>query len=293
MLCQAAELEHGIMCQYLFAAFSLKQHDGEGPEQRGAGRGGPALAQADHRTSRPRRCCTWPWCRTCCPRSARPRTCPGRTSRSPPATTRPGCMLALLPFGEAGAASISCSSSGPEGMALHDARRAGRLQPGASRLMRPSATSCRTLQDFATDRAPVPVDRGGHRPTWPSSTASGGCSSARRGPRPRSEHFGWPELVPVTDAGVRAAGHRRRSSSRARARAETGANAHFGQFVADPRRVRAAHARPVPRLRPGAPGARRRTSARSERDPDVPLVTDPLAAAGDGPVQRLPTRSCC
>jgi len=24
MLCEAAELEHGIMCQYLFAAFSLK-----------------------------------------------------------------------------------------------------------------------------------------------------------------------------------------------------------------------------------------------------------------------------
>src|SRR6202030_1831923 len=29
-LCQAAELEHGIMCQYLFAAFSLKQSAGEG-----------------------------------------------------------------------------------------------------------------------------------------------------------------------------------------------------------------------------------------------------------------------
>jgi hypothetical protein len=25
MLCEAAELEHGIMCQYLFAAFSLKR----------------------------------------------------------------------------------------------------------------------------------------------------------------------------------------------------------------------------------------------------------------------------
>jgi hypothetical protein len=25
MLCEAAEVEHGIMCQYLFAAFSLKQ----------------------------------------------------------------------------------------------------------------------------------------------------------------------------------------------------------------------------------------------------------------------------
>src|SRR5215469_2555245 len=30
MLCQAAELEHGIMCQYLFAAFSLKQSEDEG-----------------------------------------------------------------------------------------------------------------------------------------------------------------------------------------------------------------------------------------------------------------------
>src|SRR5947199_10482365 len=30
MLCEAAELEHGIMCQYLFAAFSLKQRTDEG-----------------------------------------------------------------------------------------------------------------------------------------------------------------------------------------------------------------------------------------------------------------------
>src|SRR5579871_2403291 len=30
MLCEAAELEHGIMCQYLFAAFSLKQSIDEG-----------------------------------------------------------------------------------------------------------------------------------------------------------------------------------------------------------------------------------------------------------------------
>src|ERR671937_88203 len=35
MLCEAAELEHGIMCQYLFAAFSLKQAADEGltPEE--------------------------------------------------------------------------------------------------------------------------------------------------------------------------------------------------------------------------------------------------------------------
>src|SRR5438309_11102571 len=30
MLCEAAELEHGIMCQYLFAAFSMKQARSEG-----------------------------------------------------------------------------------------------------------------------------------------------------------------------------------------------------------------------------------------------------------------------
>src|SRR5579872_4767706 len=30
MLCEAAELEHGIMCQYLYAAFSLKQSQDEG-----------------------------------------------------------------------------------------------------------------------------------------------------------------------------------------------------------------------------------------------------------------------
>ena len=33
MLCEAAELEHGIMCGYLYAAFSLKQSGAEGLSQ--------------------------------------------------------------------------------------------------------------------------------------------------------------------------------------------------------------------------------------------------------------------
>ena len=33
MLCEAAELEHAIMCQYLFAAFSLKQGVGRGADR--------------------------------------------------------------------------------------------------------------------------------------------------------------------------------------------------------------------------------------------------------------------
>jgi hypothetical protein len=34
MLSEAAELKHGIMCQYLFAAFSLKTSTEEGVDER-------------------------------------------------------------------------------------------------------------------------------------------------------------------------------------------------------------------------------------------------------------------
>ena len=46
MLCEAAELEHGIMCQYLFAAFTLKQRHRRGTDGRRA-RGGQPLAPCD------------------------------------------------------------------------------------------------------------------------------------------------------------------------------------------------------------------------------------------------------
>ena len=38
MLCEAAELEHGIMCQYLFAASSLKQGQERGSPRRNSRR---------------------------------------------------------------------------------------------------------------------------------------------------------------------------------------------------------------------------------------------------------------
>jgi hypothetical protein len=69
MLCQAAELEHGLMCQYLFAAFPLKQRAEEGltsEELDAVTRWG-----ARSPTSPPVRCCTSRSCRTCSPRSAR------------------------------------------------------------------------------------------------------------------------------------------------------------------------------------------------------------------------------
>ena len=55
MLFQAAELEYGIMCQYLFAAFSLKQRADEGLAP-GSLELSPA-GGARSPTSPPRRCC--------------------------------------------------------------------------------------------------------------------------------------------------------------------------------------------------------------------------------------------
>jgi hypothetical protein len=71
MLCQAAEVEHGIMCQYLFAAFSLKQREDEGSRRRNSRRSRDGGARSP--TWRARRCCTSRSFRTCSPRSVRRR----------------------------------------------------------------------------------------------------------------------------------------------------------------------------------------------------------------------------
>jgi len=125
MLCEAAELEHGIMCQYLYAAFSLKQSQDEGSAPR---KHRPSTAGASRsRTWPPRRCCTCPWCRTCCPRSARPRTCPGRTSRSPPPL--PGRRApGAYPVRRGGAASLHVPRA-PGGHGHRGRRRDDRVPP--------------------------------------------------------------------------------------------------------------------------------------------------------------------
>jgi hypothetical protein len=72
ILCEAAELEHGIMCQYLFAAFSLKQCEDEGLTANVS----PGARQS--RMSRSRRCSTSRSSRTCCRRSVPLPTSPGQ-----------------------------------------------------------------------------------------------------------------------------------------------------------------------------------------------------------------------
>src|SRR3974377_2302669 len=112
MLCEAAELEHGIMCQYLFAAFSLKQTADEGrgkTELHGARARVPNLLAAVGAA----------------PHLARPNL-PAPASHYPA-----GVQLALLPFGEQALQHFMFLER-PEGMDLDDAEglaAMGRAEP--------------------------------------------------------------------------------------------------------------------------------------------------------------------
>ena len=112
MLCAAAELEHALMCEYLFAAFTLKRSVEEGLTDRAA-RGGRALAigdigcgQAGDAASRDQR---------------QPDLC--ARGEPPPVSTQPASTGAALPAGRAAGAccrsaskrsGTSCSSNVPK-----------------------------------------------------------------------------------------------------------------------------------------------------------------------------------
>jgi hypothetical protein len=118
MLCEAAELEHGIMCQYLFAAFSLKQGEAEGLS-------GAELAAAARWRTQVSRVATQEMLHLAlvhnllsaigaAPHMARPNL-PAPASHYPA-----GVQLALLPFGEQALRHFMFLER-PEGMDLADA----------------------------------------------------------------------------------------------------------------------------------------------------------------------------
>jgi CDGSH-type Zn-finger protein/truncated hemoglobin YjbI len=267
MLCEAAELEHGIMCQYLYAVFSLKQDDGLAGDQLAAvqrWRSGIAhvatqemlhLALVHNLLSAV----------GAAPHLARP-------NLPQPANYYPaGVQLALLPFGEQALQHFMFLER-PEGMDLADAdglRAVGRAQPHLS-----EQDIVPRGQDFATVghlyrsiEAGLAHLAGEHGEDWlfvgpPRAQATSG-------------HFGWPELIPVTDlaSAQRAIDEILEQGEGARGHWQ---NAHFGQFVEildeyqqmvatnpdfDPvRPVITANVRP------------------HERDTGVLLITDPLTA---------------
>ncbi len=269
MLCEAAELEHGIMCQYLYAAFSLKQGADEGltDEELAAVRRWrkgiahvatqemlhlalvhnllSAIGAAPHLT---------------------------RPNLPQPANYYPaGVQLALLPFGEPALQHFMFLER-PEGMDLQDAeglRAVGRAQPHLTeRDIVPRG------QDFATVGHLYRSIEAGLRHL---SEVHGEDWLFVGPPRAQAttEDFGWPELIPVTDLasalqaideileqGEGPRGHWR--------------DAHFGQFVEildEYQQMHAAH----PDFNPVRPVVAANVRPH-ERDIEVRLITDPLTA---------------
>jgi len=269
MLCEAAELEHGIMCQYLFAAFSLKQSAAEGLTE-------DELAAANRWRQRILHVAAQEMLHLALVQNLL--TAIGgpphlvRPNLPQPAAHYPaGVQLALLPFGEQALRHFMFLER-PEGMDLGDADglvAAGRAEP----LMSEGDIVPRS-QDFATV---------GH--LYRSIEAGFARLADKYGeewlfvgpPRAQAsaEHFRWTDLVVVTDL---ASAQRAIDTILEQGEGPRGdwRNAHFGQFVAildEYRQMREAS----PEFDPVRPVIAANVRP-PQRDVEVPLITDPVTA---------------
>ena len=271
MLCEAAELEHGIMCQYLYAAFSLKQSAGEGLTA--------AEAEAVQR-----------WRKHvfhiaaqemlhlalvqnllsaigAAPHLSRPNF-PQPASHYPA-----GVHLTLLPFGEEALRHFMFLER-PEGMDLEDAAGMAAFANAAPAAV-PRVQVGEIVprgQDFATV---------GH--LYRSIEAGVAHLAAKLGEevlfigpsraQATQQYFGWPELVAVTDV---ASAQRAIDEILEQGEGPRGhwRDAHFGQFVAileEYLQLREAN----PAFDPVRPVVTVNVRP-SERDTSIPLATDPI-----------------
>ena len=192
---KAAELEHLVLCQYLFAAFSLKQSEREGltPEQ-------VALVEGWHHTlmqiaeqemlhlALVQNLLT---AVGAAPRFARPNF--PVPSRSFPAAVR----MALIPFGEVGLRHFAYLER-PEGYEMADAQEFAAIQKAVPLPIADADEIGPHLQDFATiGHLYRSIDEGlvHLAEKLGSDQLFIGPSSAQA----TEVHFRWPELLAVTD----------------------------------------------------------------------------------------------
>ena len=266
MLCQAAELEHGIMCQYLFAAFSLKQSTDEG-----------LTAEELEAVTR--------WRRTVAHVATEEMLHLALVQNvlsaigAAPHLTRPnlpapahhypaGVNLTLVPFGERALQHFMFLER-PEGMALEGAEGIDAPVHEAVPLMA-EGDIVPQLQDFATighlyrsieHGLAHLADKFGERNLFVGPPRAQATST----------DFHWPELVAVTDlaSAQRALDTILEQGEGARGHWEA---AHFGQFVQvleEYRGMLAANPAADP-VRPVMFAAVRR----GERDASIPLIGD-------------------
>jgi CDGSH-type Zn-finger protein/truncated hemoglobin YjbI len=269
MLCQAAELEHGIMCQYLFAAFSLKQGADEGLSDAELSVVRRWRKQISHVATQEMLHLALVQnllsAIGAAPHMSRPNL-PAPAGHYPA-----GVQLALLPFGEQALRHFMFLER-PEGMDLQDAEGLAAMRR-AEPVMNKRDIVPRG-QDFATV---------GH--LYRSIEAGFAHLAAKHGedwlfvgpPRAQAtaRDFRWPELVAVTGL---ASSQRAIQEILEQGEGPRGdwREAHFGQFVAildEYQQLRAAN--------PGFDPVRPVLAANvrvPERDAGVPLITDPLTA---------------
>src|SRR5215207_5259894 len=225
MLCEAAELEHGIMCQYLFAAFSLKQREDEGltpHELEAVTRWRRLIAHvATEEMLHLALVHNLLSAIGAAPHLSRPNL-PAPAHHYPA-----GVNLTLVPFGERALQHFMFLER-PEGMELEGAESIDAPLHDAVPLMA-EGDIVPQLQDFATvghlyrsieQGLAHLADKFGERNLFvgpPRAQAT-------------SEHFRWPELVAVTDlaSAQRALDTILEQGEGARGHWE---QAHFGQFV--------------------------------------------------------------
>jgi len=225
MLCEAAELEHAIMCQYLFAAFSLKQGTDEGLTEE-------ELAAVTRWRRSIAHVATQEMLHLALVHNllsavgAAPHL--GRPNMPAPAGHYPaGVQLGLLPFGEQALRHFMFLER-PEGMQLTDTEAFAAAAAEAEPLMA-EADIVPRLQDFATV---------GH--LYRSIEQGIAHLAARYGERwlfvgpPKAQattaNFSWPELVAVTDLASAQQAIDTILEQGEGARGDW-QDAHFGQFV--------------------------------------------------------------
>jgi Ferritin-like len=270
MLCEAAELEHGIMCQYLFAAFSLRQREDEG-----------LTADALEAVLRWRKVIAHVATEEmlhlalvqnllsavgAAPHLARPNL--PAPARHYPA----GVNLTLVPFGEPALRHFIFLER-PEGMELK----------GAEGIDAPVHEAVPLLAD--RDIVPQPQDFATVGHLYRSIEHGIDHLAEKFGERnlfvgpsraqATSEYFHWPELVAVTDL---ASAHRAIDTILEQGEGARGhwQSAHFGQFVQildEYRQLRAAN----PDFEPARPVVFA-TVRPSEHDDTVPRITDSVAS---------------
>ncbi|HEV3128587.1 MAG TPA: ferritin-like protein, partial [Solirubrobacteraceae bacterium] len=271
MLCEAAELEHGIMCQYLFAAFSLKQRKDERlteGELAAVTRWRQAVAHvATEEMLHLALVHNLLSAIGAAPHFARPNL-PAPASHYPA-----GVQLALVPFGEQALRHFMFLER-PEGMQLKGAEGLDRAMEQARPFMAEGDIVPRG-QDFATV---------GH---LYRSIEHGFAHLAEKfgerwlfvGPpqaQATSRDWPWPELVAVTDlaSAQQAIDTILEQGEGARGHWET---AHFGQFVQvlDEYEQMRADNREFDPVRPVLPAKVRQ----GERDDGrTPLIGDPITS---------------